>query len=160
MRVSRGDRSGRLAFAHRSVFRNNAPQNSRQATLYTAFAASQVSPQVVSARYVAYLLGSPRKQGLRPHAITDRPTTLTPSISSRLGVSSQHQKLHRCALQRIFRPAFETGVPTRILHHLLMRLYHKPGSFTIKTAQTSIYLQFIHFRRPSRGFQDDTRSIF
>jgi hypothetical protein len=33
--------------------------------------------------------------------------------------SSQHQKLHRCALKRIFRPAFETGVPTRILHHRL-----------------------------------------
>ena len=50
MRVSRGDHSGRLAFAHWNVFRNNAPQNSRQATLYTAFAASQVSPQVVSDR--------------------------------------------------------------------------------------------------------------
>jgi len=53
--------------------------------------------------------GPPRKRGPRPHAIVDRPATLTPSISPRLGVESQHQELHRCALWRIFRPAFRDG---------------------------------------------------
>jgi hypothetical protein len=64
--------------------------------------------------------GPPRKQGLRPHAIADRPATLTPSISPKLGASSQHQELHRCALWRIFRPAFRREGSTRILRHPLL----------------------------------------
>ncbi len=54
-----------------------------------------------------HALGPPRKQGHRPHAIVDRPATLTPSINPRLGVESQHKELHRCALRRIFRPALK-----------------------------------------------------
>jgi len=41
---------------------------------------------------------SPRSEGHRPHAIVDRPHDLTPSTSSQLGVGSQYQELHRCAL--------------------------------------------------------------
>ncbi len=48
--------------------------------------------------------GSPRKQGRELHAIASRPETLTPSIHPNLGERSKHQGLHRCALQRIFRP--------------------------------------------------------
>jgi len=50
--------------------------------------------------------GPPRKRGPRPHAVADRPASLTPGVNPRLGVESQHQELHRCALRRIFRPAF------------------------------------------------------
>src|SRR5699024_1271949 len=64
-----------------------------------------------------YKDGPPRKSGLRPHAFVDRPKTLTPSIDPRLGASGQHKELHRCALWRIFRPAFRSGGLTRILHH-------------------------------------------
>ncbi len=61
--------------------------------------------------------GPPRKEGQRPHAIVDRPPTLTPTTDPRLGVVSLHQGLHRCALWRIFSPAFRKGRLTRILHH-------------------------------------------
>lgn len=98
-------------------------------------------PQVVKK---LYLLGSPRKQGQRPHAIADRPTTLTSSISPRLGVSSQHQKLHRCALKRIFSPVFETVVPTRILHHQ-KRLYNKARCLSIYIRKLLMRSQFIAF---------------
>ncbi len=54
-----------------------------------------------------HALGPPRKQGQRPHAIADRPATLTPTTSPRLGVESRHQELHRCALRRIFRLALK-----------------------------------------------------
>ena len=47
---------------------------------------------------------SPRKWGRISHAIAKRPKALTPSTNPRLGVESKHQELHRCALQRIFRP--------------------------------------------------------
>ena len=40
-----------------------------------------------------------------------RPESLTPSIHPKLGVTSRHQGLHRCALQRIFRPFLEDGHP-------------------------------------------------
>ncbi len=66
--------------------------------------------------------GPPRKQGPRPHAFVDRPTTLTPSTDPRLGASSRHKELHRCALWRIFRPAFRNGGLTRILHHPLSNI--------------------------------------
>ena len=58
---------------------------------------------------------SPRKPGRMRHAIGARPRSLTPSIHPKLGVKSRHQGLHRCALQRIFRPFLEDGIPTRIL---------------------------------------------
>ena len=41
---------------------------------------------------------SPRRLGQRPHAIADRPSTLTPSTNPGLGVRSLHKKLHRYAL--------------------------------------------------------------
>ena len=53
---------------------------------------------------------SPRKTGRMPHAIGARPESLTPSIHPKLGVKSRHQGLHRCALQRIFRPFLENGL--------------------------------------------------
>ena len=37
---------------------------------------------------------SPRKQVRCLHAIAKRPTTLTPSMSPKLGVQSTHQELH------------------------------------------------------------------
>ena len=60
---------------------------------------------------------SPRKQGRNNHAIGKRPESasalraLPPSTHPRLGVSSRHQRFHRCALQRIFRPSFGNGSP-------------------------------------------------
>ena len=38
------------------------------------------------------------------HAIEARPQALTSSIHPKLGVRSKHQRLHRCARLRIFRP--------------------------------------------------------
>ena len=58
---------------------------------------------------------SPRKPGRMPHAIGARPGSLTPSIHPKLGVTSRHQGLHRCALHRIFRPYLEKSALTRIL---------------------------------------------
>ena len=52
---------------------------------------------------------SPRKPGRILHAIGVRPESLTPSTHPKLGVKSRHQGLHRCALQRIFRPFLEDG---------------------------------------------------
>lgn len=60
----------------------------------------------------------PRERGQRPHAIVDRPKPLSLCKSPRLGVSSHYKELHRCALGRIFSPAFKDSMPTRILHHL------------------------------------------
>lgn len=47
-------------------------------------------------------------------------STFTPSNDPRLGASSQSEELHRCALQRIFRPALENGESTRILRHPIL----------------------------------------
>ena len=58
---------------------------------------------------------SPRRAGRIPHAIGVRPLSLTPSIHPKLGVTSRHKGLHRCALRRIFRPCLEKGALTRIL---------------------------------------------
>lgn len=55
--------------------------------------------------------------GPRPHAIADRPAPLTPSTNHRLGVVSQHQGLHRCALDGSLGPSSGTAAPTRILRH-------------------------------------------
>ena len=59
---------------------------------------------------------SPRKQGRHHHAIGKRPESasagkarLPPSTHPKLGVSSRHQRFHRCALQRIFSPSFGDG---------------------------------------------------
>lgn len=58
---------------------------------------------------------SPQKQGRVIHAIGDRPesassqSALPPSTHPKLGVSSKHQRFHRCALQRIFRPSLGNG---------------------------------------------------
>ena len=59
---------------------------------------------------------SPRKQGHHHHAIGKRPESasagkarLPPSTHPKLGVSSRHQRFHRCALQRIFRPSLGNG---------------------------------------------------
>ena len=58
---------------------------------------------------------SPRRAGRMPHAIGARPLSLTPSIHPKLGVTSRHKGLHRCALRRIFRPCLEKGALTSIL---------------------------------------------
>lgn len=47
------------------------------------------------------------------HAIETRPKALTPSTHPKLGVRSKHQRLHRCALERIFRPVLENSRLTR-----------------------------------------------
>ena len=59
---------------------------------------------------------SPRRQGRHRHAIGKRPAPasagkarLPPSTHPKLGVSSRHQRFHRCALQRIFSPSFGDG---------------------------------------------------
>ena len=54
-------------------------------------------------------IGAPRIQvstarGSVLHAIEARPQALTSSIHPKLGVRSKHQRLHRYALLRIFRP--------------------------------------------------------
>ena len=59
----------------------------------------------------SHKIRSPRKPGRMSHAIGTRPGSLTPSIHPKLGVKSRHQGLHRCALQRIFRPFLEDGHP-------------------------------------------------
>ena len=61
--------------------------------------------------------GSPRRMEPLPYAITELPAFLTPSISPKLGVQSQHQKLHRYALYGFLGPSSKPAVPTRILHH-------------------------------------------
>lgn len=53
---------------------------------------------VASAPAGSYPNMSPRRMGQRPHAVADRPSSLTPSTNPKLGVSSLHQKLHRYAL--------------------------------------------------------------
>ena len=55
------------------------------------------------------IIGAPRIQvstagGSVLHAIEARPRALTSSIHPKLGVRSKHQRLHRYALLRIFRP--------------------------------------------------------
>ncbi|MBS4025375.1 MAG: hypothetical protein KGZ96_06835 [Clostridia bacterium] len=46
------------------------------------------------------------------------PSPLTPSTNPRLGVGSQHQELHRYALNGFLGPPSKIDVLTRILHHL------------------------------------------
>lgn len=59
-------------------------------------------------------IGAPQRQvstaiGSVFHAIEKRPKALTPSTHPKLGVKSRHQRLHRYALRRIFRPALGTA---------------------------------------------------
>lgn len=106
---------------------NPLSYHSRQATLHVAqkIATIQVYNHLWHSLFAIQENGPPRKKGQRPHAIVDRPLSLTPSINPRLGASSRHKELHRCALWRIFRPAFRNGRLTRILHHpMLKTLYH------------------------------------
>ena len=100
--------------------------HSRQATLHTAHDSAHClagsylirtrsePSRVIVRRRTSFK--SPRKPGRMLHAIGARPESLTPSIHPKLGVTSRHKGLHRCALHRIFRPYLEDGVSTRILH--------------------------------------------
>ena len=99
--------------------------HARQATLHTAHDSVHRIAGSSSASYTArkYHDGSttvhknrsPRKQGRVNHAIGYRPESasahgaLPPSTHPKLGVSSRHQRFHRCALQRIFRPSLGNG---------------------------------------------------
>ena len=99
--------------------------HARQATLHTAHdsvhriaGSYQARTRSVPLRDVGRrrtISWSPRKPGRMHHAIGTRPRSLTPSIHPKLGVTSKHQGLHRCALHRIFRPCLERGALTRIL---------------------------------------------
>lgn len=117
---------------------------SRQATLHPAQLTAlsgrtgmQVLPQAVARpcvqtpsirRRIHHEVGSPRKQGQRPHAVADRPTPLTPSTNPQLGVESQHQGLHRCARGGFLAPPSEPESPTRILRHpSINRCYYNTG---------------------------------
>jgi len=115
--ISYGPDGRPLAGGQPPINRNPLKTHSRQATLpgNPRRAPRQVFPCVL-----AGTSGSPRAQGHRPHAIVDRPTPFTPRIDPRLGAPSRNQELHRCALWRIFRPAFRNGGLTRILHHLIV----------------------------------------
>ena len=99
--------------------------HARQATLHTAHdsahclagsyqARTRAEPSEVICRRRTEEW-SPRRAGRMLHAIGARPLSLTPSIHPKLGVTSRHKGLHRCALRRIFRPCLEKGALTRIL---------------------------------------------
>ena len=96
---------------------------------------------------------SPQSLGLHgswvsPHAIEDSPSTLTPSISPKLGVRSQHQKLHRYALNGFLAPSSNKDLLTRIPHHLLFILYRFYSLFAraklLKTSYRVNNYQFVH----------------
>ena len=100
--------------------------HARQATLHTAHdsahclagsyqARTQSEPQRGVICRCRTGSRSPRSVGRMLHAIGARPQSLTPSIHPKLGVTSRHKGLHRCALRRIFRPCLEKGALTRIL---------------------------------------------
>ena len=120
---------GREAVGGYDIHHNHA----RQATLHTAFCSCAppifpprfraggrtraVAPHRI-AGFILYrtasinrvdIIGAPRIQvstagGSVLHAIEARPRALTSSIHPKLGVRSKHQRLHRYALLRIFRP--------------------------------------------------------
>ena len=89
--------------------------HSRQATLYTA--CYRNTGLIPSSGFINHQFGPPRKLGHRPHAIADRPSSLTPSTSPQLGVGSQHQELHRYALNGFLAPPSKMAELTRILYH-------------------------------------------
>ena len=88
--------------------------------LKAGYTAHSFGPHTGSSQPVAlhHPTGSPRSQGQRLHAFVDRPNFLTLSTNPRLGVSSQHQELHRCALSGFLGPPSKVVALTRILHHL------------------------------------------
>ena len=94
--------------------------HSRQATLHVArdsahhlAGSSQLvceeASNILEFSTSSHNTGSPRKPGRILHAIGVRPESLTPSTHPKLGVKSRHQRLHRYALHRIFRPYLEAG---------------------------------------------------
>ena len=128
-RVSGGDQTGPLARGPRLLFPH--PPASRKAGYictqrYAPNRRDAPHCRFKSASYTnrKYRYGStfmhksrsPRKQGRHHHAIGKRPESasagkarLPPSTHPKLGVSSRHQRFHRCALQRIFSPSFGDG---------------------------------------------------
>jgi len=83
------------------------------------FTTCRFIPQaIVVALNNSHALGPPRGWGQRPHALVGRPTPLTPSTDPRLGVSSQHQELHWCALDGFLGPPSGKVALTRIQRHL------------------------------------------
>ena len=120
---------GKARYGHKAPNLFSLPRHvhSRQATLHAAtrFCAllcrfipdsyAKGASQSGVLRLRRTIFRSPRKPGRMPHAIGARPLSLTPSIHPKLGVTSRHQGLHRCALRRIFRPCLEKGALTRIL---------------------------------------------
>lgn len=140
--TSPGNRLGSLA-GDPNLNPGSRRGRSRQATLHPAQLVAlsgrtgmQVLPQAVDrpcvrffiGRRVHHEVGSPRKQGQRPHAVADRPTSLTPSTNPRLGVESQHQGLHRCARGGFLAPPSGPEWPTRILRHpSITQCYYNTG---------------------------------
>ena len=119
--VSRSDNGSRYGHSFRPSGLLFPHIHSRQATLHAAtrfcalpcrFISWFVRDQGLHGRFLpsSHNTKSPRKTGRMPHAIGARPESLTPSIHPKLGVKSRHQGLHRCALQRIFRPFLENGI--------------------------------------------------
>ncbi len=127
-RVSGGDHGTALAGAlPRSSLIH--PPHARQATAAHSVTARRRMHRIAGSSSVSYTgrkyhVGStsmhknrsPRKQGRIDHAIGKRPEsasipkgTLPPSTHPKLGVISRHQRFHRCALQRIFRPSLGNG---------------------------------------------------
>lgn len=128
-RVSGGDRTAALARAAGPLFPH--PPASRKAGYVCTQrygpagpmhrAAGSIScfvrgPEYHTGSTSAHKNRSPRKQGRHHHAIGKRPESasagkarLPPSTHPKLGVSSRHQRFHRCALQRIFSPSFGDG---------------------------------------------------
>ena len=112
--LSRGH--GRKRFAPLSQL-----THARQATLHTAHDSAHRNAGSIPVSYavrasanadairLSHDSRSPRDPGRLVYAITPRPKTLTPSTHPNLGEKSKHQGLHRYALQRIFRPFFDTG---------------------------------------------------
>lgn len=127
-RVSGGDQTGPLARGPRLLFPH--PPASRKAGYVCTqrygpaadaprcrFISCFVrGPEYHTGSTSAHKNRSPRKQGRHHHAIGKRPESasagkarLPPSTHPKLGVSSRHQRFHRCALQRIFSPSFGDG---------------------------------------------------
>ncbi len=115
---------------------------SRQATLHTAPAAPHAgsTPSRSCRLYGNHALGPPRRRGQRLHAIADRPVSLTPSTNPPLGVESQHQELHRCALDGFLGPSSGIAASTRILRHLpkLIKLFGDIYSNTFPEVRATI----------------------
>ena len=125
--VSRGN-SGSVLAKTLPAIRLFATPHARQATLHTAsFPQGEKSPQcrfhpepyqavTQKGSSAKHKNRSPQRVERCLHAIEDRPIRRRgkappPSTHPNLGRASKHQRFHRCALQRIFRPFFKTGRP-------------------------------------------------